>query len=404
MSSVNVISVSDLTKQVKLQLEQPIFKQIAVEGEISNFKHHSSGHMYFTLKDEKSRIKAVMFRGRNQWLDFQPRNGETIIALGSLGVYEANGEYQIYVERIFPQGMGALHIQFEQLKESLEKEGLFAAERKRPLPFLPRHIAVVTSPTSAAIRDILSVIKRRYPSMSILVIPAVVQGDAGPASIVKSLAMVATQDYIDLVIVARGGGSIEELWAFNDEQVARAIYQCPVPVISGVGHETDYTIADFVADHRAPTPSAAAELAVPDYRALHHDVDRLRLRLDHGLVKLVNNKRKQVFYLTNRGVFNRPLDRINKERQRTDELLSRVGLNVYHRRVSFSQRLQMYVGKLDSLSPLATLTRGYAVCQKMDGSVITNSRQMKLGERVIVRLSCGKLQCAVEKGDHIDDY
>ncbi|MGB4266440.1 MAG: exodeoxyribonuclease VII large subunit, partial [Limnochordia bacterium] len=265
MSQPQVITVSELTKMIKAQLEQPQFSSIAVQGEISNFKHHTSGHMYFSLKDEGSKIKAVMFRSRNARLTFAPQDGDTVIVVGSLGVYEPNGEYQIYADQILPMGVGALHLKFEALKQKLADEGLFALERKKKVPFLPRKIGIITSPTGAAVRDCISVIRRRYPKMDVLVIPAVVQGEAGPASIVAALEQAGKRGDLDVIILARGGGSIEELWCFNDEDVARAIAACPIPVISGVGHETDFTIADFVADLRAPTPSAAAEMAVPDY-------------------------------------------------------------------------------------------------------------------------------------------
>ncbi len=399
MAENQVISVSELTRQIKQQLEAPLFRQIAVEGEISNYKHHSSGHMYFTLKDDKSRIKAVMFRNKNQWLSVTPKSGDTVIAVGSLSVYEPNGEYQIILDRMFPQGVGSLHIEFQRLKERLASKGLFASEAKRALPFLPRQIGVITSPTSAAVRDVLSVIKRRYPCMNVVIIPTVVQGEAGPKSIMDSLAKVQSIPDIDVVILARGGGSIEELWAFNDEGVAQSIYSCPIPIISGVGHETDFTIADFVADYRAPTPSAAAELAVPDYHVLSQQIAGYRQRLNSALVKGLTQKRRILNYLVNRGVLNRPLDRVLHQRQRIDELLSKATLAVSNRQKNLKQQLQFCTGKLESLSPLATLSRGYAVCQESNGTLITNSNQVSKGDAVRVRVSQGSLYCLVEKGE-----
>ncbi|NMB39125.1 MAG: exodeoxyribonuclease VII large subunit [Firmicutes bacterium] len=401
MHQMHIITVSQLTRQIKTVLEQPLFQQLKVEGEISNFKHHSSGHMYFTLKDEHSRIRAVMFRGRNIRLGFEPKNGDTVVAIGSLGVYEPNGEYQIYVEQMLPQGVGLLHIRFEELKQKLEQEGLFDPERKRPLPFLPRKVAVITSPTSAAVRDVISVIKRRFPAMELLIVPAVVQGEDGPQSVTAAFEQVNSQNDVDLVIVTRGGGSIEELWTFNDETVARAIYNCSVPVISGIGHETDFTIADFAADHRAATPSAAAELAVPDYYHLSLSVNRLSSRLLSTVNKLINEKRTILGYLTKRSVLLRPKVRINQERQRVDESLSRICLVVNHQLNLLNQRLLTATGKLDSLSPLSTLSRGYAVCQKPDKTVVTDPNQVKIGEDVVVRVKSGRLWCQVKKGEQI---
>lgn len=398
MNQPQVITVSELTKMIKASLEQPQFHNIAVEGEISNFKHHTSGHMYFTLRDETSRIKAVMFRSRNARLTFVPQDGDTVIVIGSLGVYEPNGEYQIYVDQMLPQGVGALHMQFEALKQKLAQEGLFAAERKRKLPFLPRKIGIITSPTGAAVRDCISVIRRRYPAMDILVIPAIVQGEAGPPSIIAALELAAGRSDLDVIILARGGGSIEELWSFNDENVARAIAACPIPVVSGVGHETDFTIADFAADLRAPTPSAAAELAVPDYRDLAQMVDQYMKQLIMTVEKTLHEKRQAVAYLTERRVFLRPEERIQREQQRIDELISTISRIMAHRFSITKQALENLAGKLDSLSPLAVLARGYAVCQKMDQSVVTDTRQVSCGEWVTVRLKSGSLLCQVEEG------
>lgn len=398
MSQPQVITVSELTKMIKAQLEQPQFSSIAVQGEISNFKHHTSGHMYFSLKDEGSKIKAVMFRSRNARLTFAPQDGDTVIVVGSLGVYEPNGEYQIYADQILPMGVGALHLKFEALKQKLADEGLFALERKKKVPFLPRKIGIITSPTGAAVRDCISVIRRRYPKMDVLVIPAVVQGEAGPASIVAALEQAGKRGDLDVIILARGGGSIEELWCFNDEDVARAIAACPIPVISGVGHETDFTIADFVADLRAPTPSAAAEMAVPDYFDLTQTLNQNSKRLIMSVGKLLQDKRQAVAYLTERRVFLRPEERIHREQQRVDEWVSTMVKAITHRISITKQVFENLTGKLDSLSPLAVLSRGYAVCQKMDDSVITDAAQVSCGERVLVRLKAGRLICQVEEG------
>ena len=286
-----VLTVSELTQAVKETLELDArFQNILVRGEISNFKHHTSGHMYFTLKDEKSRLKCVMFRSHNARLRFRPEDGLKVIAGGRLGVYEVAGEYQLYVEELYPEGLGALHLAFEQLKAKLQAEGLFDPARKRPLPGLPRTVGIVTSPTGAAIRDMVSVLRRRFPNVNILLAPAIVQGDAGPPSVIRALELLNWRDDVDVIIVGRGGGSLEELWTFNDEGVARAIAASRIPVISAVGHETDFTIADFVADRRAPTPSAAAEIAVPERAKLLQDVrdqeERLRLAIQKRIRQL----------------------------------------------------------------------------------------------------------------------
>lgn len=401
MDGPRILSISELTSLIKNELEQPIFKNIAVEGEISNFIHHTSGHMYFSLKDKNSKVKAVMFRGRNMRLNFIPKNGDTVVAIGSLGVYEPNGEYQLYIDQMFPQGVGALHIQFEELKNKLQQEGLFDYERKRPLPTLPSHVAVITSPTGAAIRDILSVIGRRFPKMNVLVIPAIVQGVEGPPSIVQAFEFAAQQSDLDVIILARGGGSLEELWAFNDERVARAIAQCPIPVVTGVGHETDFTIADFVSDCRAPTPSAAAELVVPDYFELQRTVQGYYQRLLVNIENLIANKKTSLSYLTNRGALLRPQDKLNRERQRVDELLSRTYRQIEYHQDRFKQQLRVLSGKLDTLSPLATLSRGYSICSK-NGQVIVDANQVEIGDHVTVRLRKSQLSCIVEKREEVD--
>lgn len=393
-----VLDVSELTRRIKKQLEVAEFSNIAVQGEISNFKHHSSGHMYFTLKDDTSAIRAVMFRSRARSLSFQPDNGSTVVAIGSVGVYEVSGQYQLYVDQLLPQGLGDLHLAFERLKEDLRQEGLFSAEYKKPLPRFPANIGVITSPTGAALRDIVSVINRRNPRVNVLVIPALVQGQQAPASLISALDLALTQE-LDLVIMGRGGGSIEELWAFNDEQLARKLFAYPLPVISAVGHETDFTITDFIADCRAATPSAAAELAVPDIavvsKEINQQVERIRLRLS----QIAREKRRTFEYLVASPALTKPFSRINQDRQQVDDLLSRAARGIKNYEEILRQRLGNQVGKLDSLSPLATLSRGYAVCQTEDGQVIKHYQEVKPGQQVSVILQAGKLRCSVRKGE-----
>lgn len=390
------ISVTELTKQIKNALGAPSFQGIVVEGEISNFINHASGHMYFSLKDSQSRIKAVMFRSRNQRLGFLPKNGDTLLAVGSLGVYEPNGEYQLYVDQIFPVGIGELHLAFEQLKEKLEKEGLFCPEHKRPLPFLPHRIGIITSPSGAALRDILHVLTRRFPGVQVLVIPALVQGDGAPASLRKAL-LQAQSVPLDVIILGRGGGSFEELAAFNDEALARDIYACPIPVVSAVGHETDFTIADFVADLRAPTPSAAAELVVPLQEDLLRAVQKSRERMLAALRRRIQTDRRYLNQLAARPVLQRPDHHLNQLRQRLDEYWADLGR--YQRHILTIRRGELggLVGRLETLSPLKTLGRGYAICQNEQGEVIRGVEQVEPGQELKVRLQRGQVFCRVER-------
>lgn len=399
-----VYTVSELTRLVKEMFDaDPRFRAVYVKGEISNFKHHTSGHMYFTLKDDRSRLRCVMFRGRNVALRFRPEDGLTVIAGGTLSVYEASGDYQLYVDELYPAGLGALHLAFEQLKQKLAAEGLFDPARKRPLPRLPRTVGVVTSPTGAAIRDIVSVLRRRFPNINIVLAPAIVQGEAGPASVIRAIQLLNQRDDIDVLIVGRGGGSLEELWTFNDEGVARAIAASRIPVISAVGHETDFTIADFVADRRAPTPSAAAEIAVAERAALERDVTASLERMTHAVQKKIRQLREALGYLTMSGALTRPKDRINQWRQQLDELMYRAESSFRHHLQEKRRRLEALVGKLDGLSPLGTLARGYAICRiAATGEVVTRAADVRPGERLQVRVRDGELLCqALKAGDEI---
>ncbi len=393
-----VYSVTQLNQAVKRVLERESeFRDVLVKGEVSNFKHHSSGHMYFTLKDDGARIKCVMFRGKNRNLRFRPEDGLTVVASGALGLYEVAGEYQLYVEELLPAGQGALFLAFEQLKQKLQAEGLFSQERKRPLPYLPRCVGVVTSPTGAAIRDILSVLRRRMPTVDILLAPALVQGEGGPASVVQAIEQLASRDDVEVLIVGRGGGSLEELWTFNDERVARAIAASNVPVISAVGHETDVTIADFVADRRAPTPSAAAELAVPERRALLQGVESMAERLQSAQAKRVRSLRERLEYLRSSPALTRPTDRVQQRMQHVDELTHRLSTSFQRLVEQRRHRLEATVGRLESLSPLGTLARGYAICH-VDGNEVPVRRAADVppGARLRVRLHEGELLCRTE--------
>ncbi|NMB00918.1 MAG: exodeoxyribonuclease VII large subunit [Firmicutes bacterium] len=389
------ISVSELTRQIKSALSNPLFQNIAVEGEISNFVHHSSGHMYFSLKDSQSRIKAVMFRSRNQRLGFVPQNGDTLIAVGSLGVYEPNGEYQLYVDVLLPQGVGDLHQAFEQLKAKLDSEGLFDLGRKRPLPALPHRVGIITSISGAALRDILHVLTRRYPGVKALVFPALVQGEGAPESLIRALLLAQTAD-CDVLIMARGGGSFEELNAFNDEGLARAIAQSSIPVVSAVGHETDFTIADFVADLRAPTPSAAAELVVPLQGELLGAVNSCQDRMAAVLQRKIRSERRFLAQLIQNPALQRPDHSVNQLRQRVDELWTNLGR--YNKQYLILRRSELgsLAGRLEALSPLQTLHRGYSICRDSQGTVIRQVDQVIEGDLVNVTLHKGQLVCKVE--------
>lgn len=375
MMSIDVLSVSQVSKLVADALAaQPLLQDIWVSGEISNFTHHSSGHMYFTLKDDSARLKAVMFRRANSGLEFRPANGMRVFAHGQITVYVTGGEYQLYVDLMEPQGLGALFLQFQQLKARLEAEGLFSMALKRRLPAFPRRIGVVTSPTGAAVRDIITVSRRRWPGISITVIPAQVQGEAAPASIVEAITRANGLSDIDVLIVGRGGGSIEELWGFNDERVARAIRASRIPVISAVGHETDFTIADFVADVRAATPSAAAELAVPDMVAYQAQLTTCTSRMESAIRRMTDRRR-----------------------QRVDELSKWLEAKIRNRLSSSRQRLLNLEGVLAALDPTAVLGRGYAICRGADGAVLKRAADAVQGEHVRVILGNGELGCDVRE-------
>lgn len=397
-TNTQVYTVRELTAVIKHRLtSDPRLTGVAVTGEISNFKHYPSGHMYFTLKDDRSRLRCVMFRRENLRLRFRPEDGQAVIAQGDVSVYEASGEYQLYVRELVPGGHGELALAFEQLKAKLAAEGLFDESRKRPLPALPRRIGVVTSLKGAALRDIISVTRRRFPNMPILVASAVVQGEEGPESVVRAIELMNVHAGVDVLIVGRGGGSLEDLWTFNDERVARAIAASRIPVISAVGHETDFTIADFVADKRAPTPSAAAEMAVPDKRALVSHLRGQYERLYAGVMRRVEQGRTRVRLLESRPVLARPAELLRERRQRVDDAEHHVRRHVQDLVERHARALAATVGKLDALSPLATLARGYAVVRRTDsGRIVRRGSEVTAGDQLLVRLHDAELSTAVE--------
>jgi exodeoxyribonuclease VII large subunit len=439
MSNRVVFTVSGLSQRIKMVLEEGV-PAVWVRGEVSNLRMPGSGHAYFTLKDQTAQIRAVLFRGRGRRVHFDLEDGMQVLAFGGIDIYAARGEYQLVVDLLEPHGFGALQLAFEQLKRKLAAEGLFDGARKRPLPAFPRTIALVTSPTGAAIRDMLNVIGRRFGGLRILVVPVRVQGDEAPGDIVAALATLRAVSELDVVIVGRGGGSIEDLWAFNDERVARAIAACSVPVVSAVGHETDSTIADFVADLRAPTPSAAAELVVPDKLEVARRLAVLHERLLKAVRVLLADRRRGLNRVTSRRVLREPARGLRDHQRRLDDLaarlhaasdahrrglghrlalagnslrslhpLARISRNaavlaqLENRLVSAAgnslktsrHRFAACMGRLDSLSPLAVLARGYSVTRLGSGAIVRSAGQTRPGDEVEILLHQGVLGARV---------
>ena len=434
-----VYTVSELTAGIKGTLEGT-FPAVWVEGEISNLRVPTSGHAYFTLKDEGAQLSAVLFRGRGRRVRFEVEDGMHVLAFGGLDVYAARGQYQLVVELMEPQGLGALQLAFEQLKRKLEAEGLFDEGRKRKLPVYPRVIGIVTSPTGAAIRDMLNIIGRRFGDLRILIAPVRVQGDGAPAEIVQALVNLQEMAELDVIVVGRGGGSIEDLWAFNDEAVARAIVACRVPVISAVGHETDFTIADFVADLRAPTPSGAAELVVREKLAVIERLVDLYARLKQAVTADVTAQRERLQFLARRRVLTDPARALRDLYRRLDDLQGRLRLGlragqrqIRHRLALLTQalsaknpaarisadiallgqlrgrlvsaaahgvqasraRFATSVGRLESLSPLAVLSRGYSVTRLPSGALVRSAAQARTGDLLEILLHRGALGARV---------
>lgn len=394
-----VVTVTQLTRYIKRLFDYDgVLSDVCVIGEISNFKLHTSGHMYFTLKDEYSVIKCVMFKSQNQMLKFRPKDGLKVIARGYVSVYEAGGSYQLYPEYMEPAGLGNLYLAFEQLKQKLEAEGLFRPEAKKKIPYLPGSIAVITSPTGAVIRDIINVLFRRFPNAVLKLFPVQVQGEEAAKQISYALDFINRHKAADVIILARGGGSLEELWPFNEEIVARSIYRSEIPVISAVGHETDFSISDFVADLRAPTPSAAAELVIPDKEILVKNIMDLRLRLKKSIINRIQCERLKLDQLMKSPAMRHPLDRIN-QRKMDLEILSKRMADVMKRRIEKEKgNLSVLCGKLDALSPLTVLARGYSITMK-EGNIIKSVKQVQNGDKLDIILSDGKIRCLAEAAD-----
>ena len=397
MITPSALTVSQVNMYIKSLIDEDInLRSVIIKGEISNFKnHYRTGHFYLTLKDEKSSIKSVMFSTANRRLRFMPEDGMQVIAVGRISVFERDGQYQLYIEDMMPDGYGNLNLAYEKLKEKLNEEGLFDQSHKKEIPECPMRVGVITSPTGAAIEDILNVLSRRFPLAEVIFQGVEVQGVNAAPSIVDAINRFSDLNAADVLIVGRGGGSIEDLWAFNEESVARAIYNCKIPVISAVGHETDFTIADFVADLRAPTPSAAAELAVPDIREQKAYVSSMKSFLENVMTLKIDSERNKIRNLVSSKSFMSPADMIKSHRQYLDSLIfaceSSANIALKRHIVEFSS----LVSKLDAMSPLKVLTRGYAMAEK-NNSIVTSVSELTNGDEIVLNFADGKVNCEVK--------
>lgn len=420
-----ILTISELTSLIKARLETAFPLSVWVEGEISNFMRAHSGHLYFDLKDKTSQLRAVMWRGMASRVPFEPHNGQQVVCKGKITVYERRGQYQFQAEEIEPKGKGALQLAFEQLREKLEKEGLFARERKKSLPVLPRKIGVVTSPRGAAIIDILHTLERRFANLHVQIYPAKVQGDGAAEEIVEGIEFFSARKDVDVIIIGRGGGSIEDLWAFNEEVVARAVFRCPIPVISAVGHEVDFTIADFVADIRASTPTAAAEMVIEEEEALKERIANLERRLGQNLRLAAQEQRNRILYLIRHPVFQGFMLRLLNFSQGVDEMEMRAFNSIRRLSTGMSEarsrtqlleersrsliaariqalkaRWERRCAELHTLSPLNVLKKGYALCWTPDGtSLIRKVDEVEAGQELTVSFFRGEFSCRVKQVD-----
>ena len=399
-----IYSVWEITRYIKQKLDSDeLLRDIYVKGELSNVSQPTSGHVYFTLKDEYAELRCVMFRDRNALLKFTLEDGMSVIVRGHISVYEKRGKYQLYVEELQESGIGELYRAFEQLKKKLKDEGMFDAAYKKPIPAIPRTIGIITSPTGAAIRDMINITRRRFPHVHILLAPVAVQGEEAAPQIVNAIKLMNRVNSelmkVDVLVVGRGGGSIEELWAFNEESVARAIFASEIPVISAVGHETDFTISDFVADRRAATPSEAAELVVPDKRQIEKNLSAFELQLRQNIYKMIEEQRRRLESIEKNVLFRTPTERINQYRQMVDELKRTLIAEVIHRVQLHKKELQALTGKLDALSPRAILKRGYSICLK-EQKVVRSVMDITTGDMLRVLFQDGEAISEVKDKKH----
>lgn len=399
MQNTLVLSVSQLNRYIKMNFDaDENLANIFISGEISNFtNHYRTGHLYFTLKDDSAAVRAVMFNSSAKRLKFMPEDGMKVIARGRVSVYEASGQYQLYVDDMQPDGVGALNLAYEQLKEKLQKEGLFSELHKKPLPPYPEKVGVITSPTGAAVRDIINVLGRRFPYAEIVFCPVLVQGEGAHLQLTDAVNMFNSERAADVVIIGRGGGSIEDLWEFNDEGLARAVYNSEIPVISAVGHETDFTICDFVADMRAPTPSAAAELAVPDANELQYALSALKNRMFLNVSSGIADRRSRLEYLTSKGALKSPDEMLSNRSQRLDTAFSKM-LSSYENRIGGKKVEFISVATaLSKLDPMSVLMRGFAFVSDKNGENVYSSQALAKGDKINVRFHDGSAVCEVKE-------
>ncbi len=399
MQNTLVLSVSQLNRYIKMNFDaDENLANIFISGEISNFtNHYRTGHLYFTLKDDSAAVRAVMFNSSAKRLKFMPEDGMKVIARGRVSVYEASGQYQLYVDDMQPDGVGALNLAYEQLKEKLQKEGLFSELHKKPLPPYPEKVGVITSPTGAAVRDIINVLGRRFPYAEIVFCPVLVQGDGAHLQLTDAVNMFNSERAADVIIIGRGGGSIEDLWEFNDEGLARAVYNSEIPVISAVGHETDFTICDFVADMRAPTPSAAAELAVPDANELQYALSALKNRMFLNVSSGIADRRSRLEYLTSKGALKSPDEMLSNRSQRLDTAFSKM-LSSYENRIG-GKKVEFISAAtaLSKLDPMSVLMRGFAFVSDKNGKNVYSSQALAKGDKINVRFHDGSAVCEVKE-------
>ncbi len=399
MQNTLVMSVSQLNRYIKMNFDaDENLANIFISGEISNFtNHYRTGHLYFTLKDDSAAVRAVMFNSSAKRLKFMPEDGMKVIARGRVSVYEASGQYQLYVDDMQPDGVGALNLAYEQLKEKLQKEGLFSELHKKPLPPYPEKVGVITSPTGAAVRDIINVLGRRFPYAEIVFCPVLVQGDGAHLQLTDAVNLFNSERAADVIIIGRGGGSIEDLWEFNDEGLARAVYNSDIPVISAVGHETDFTICDFVADMRAPTPSAAAELAVPDANELQYALSALKNRMFLNVSSGIADRRSRLEYLTSKGALKSPDEMLSNRSQRLDTAFSKM-LSSYENRIG-GKKVEFISAAtaLSKLDPMSVLMRGFAFVSDKNGKNVYSSQALAKGDKINVRFHDGSAVCEVKE-------
>ena len=403
-TEAKIYTVSRITKYIKNLFENDYnLQNVWILGEISNFKLHSSGHMYFVLKDQESQIKGVMFKGNNLSLRFMPQDGMKVKVRGDISVYERRGEYQLYVKEIVEAGKGELYLAFERLKEKLKAEGLFSEEFKKKLPLIPKNIAVITSPTGAAIRDVLTISLRRFPNLSILVVPSLVQGTLAAQEIAKKIDFLNKHfNNLDFIILSRGGGSLEELWAFNEEILARSIYNSKIPIVSAIGHETDFTISDFVADLRCPTPSAAAEMTIPDKSSLINNLNLLNSKLNKAIKRNLELKVENINSINKSIQYQGPENKINQYYQYIDEFSVRIKLRIKHQIELYEEKIKKDKQRLDSLNPGAVIERRYSICRKIPGKeIIKRLNQVEIGNEIEIIISDGKMLGKVDKKEVI---